>query len=63
MHQDMIALSKHRDTKWIKVDSPKYHKGEIPTRRICYLSELDLWEECKVPPAWGGSYGTGTLTG
>lgn len=49
LHQDMIALSKHRDTKWIKVDPPKYHKGEIPTRRICYLSELDLWEECKVP--------------
>jgi hypothetical protein len=49
LHQDMIALSKHRDTKWIKVDPPKFHKGEIPTRRICYLSELDLWEECKVP--------------
>lgn len=49
LHQDMISLSKHRDTKWIKVDPPRYHKGEIPVRRICYLSGLDLWEECKVP--------------
>jgi hypothetical protein len=49
LHEDMISLSKDRGTKWIKVDSPKFHKREIPTRRICYLSELDLWEECKVP--------------
>lgn len=50
-HKDMISLSRHKDTKWIRVDPPKYHKGKIPKRRICYLSELELWEECKVPLA------------
>lgn len=49
LYQDMISLSKHRDTKWVRVESPKYHKGEIPKRHICYLSELDMWEECEVP--------------
>lgn len=49
LHQDMISLSKHLDTKWIRVESPKYHKGEIPKRYICYLSELNLWEECEAP--------------
>lgn len=49
LHEDMVALSKCRDTKWMRVESPKYHKGEIPKRRICYLSGLDLWEECRVP--------------
>lgn len=49
LHQDMISLSTHEGTKWMRVESPKYHKGEIPRRHICYLSELDLWDECKAP--------------
>ncbi len=49
LHQDMISLSTHADTKWKRVESPKYRKGEIPRRYICYLSELDLWEECRAP--------------
>ncbi len=49
LHQDMVALSRYPDTKWIKVEPPKYRKGEVPKRHICYLSDLQLWEECKVP--------------
>ena len=49
LHQDMIALSRYKDTKWIKVESPKYRREEIPKRHICYLLDLDLWDECKVP--------------
>ncbi|MBM3301821.1 MAG: transposase, partial [Deltaproteobacteria bacterium] len=51
LHQDMISLSRHKETKWIWVEPPKYQKGKVPKRRICYLSELELWEECKVPLA------------
>jgi hypothetical protein len=49
LHQDMISLSTHADTKWKRVESPKYHRGEVPRRYICYLSELDLWDQCEVP--------------
>jgi hypothetical protein len=48
LHQDMVALSQLPETIWLAAQPPKYHKGEIPTRHICYLSDLDLWEECTV---------------
>lgn len=51
LHQDMVALSELDETIWIEVYPPKYHKGEIPKRDICYLSDLEMWEECKVPLA------------
>lgn len=51
MHQDMVALSKLDETIWLEAEAPKYHKGEIPRRHICYLSDLEMWEECKVPLA------------
>ncbi|TFH43794.1 MAG: hypothetical protein E4H01_11620 [Lysobacterales bacterium] len=51
LHQDMVALSQLDETIWLEADPPKYHRGEIPKRHICYLSDLELWEECKVPLA------------
>jgi len=51
LHQDMMALSELDETIWIGVYPPKYYKGEIPKRDICYLSDLEMWEECKVPLA------------
>ena len=48
LHKDMISLSRHRDTRWIGVESPKFHKKETPRRQICRLSELNLWEQCQV---------------
>lgn len=49
LHKDMISLSTHKDTKWIRIESPKYHKKETPKRYICHLSELELWDACQVP--------------
>lgn len=51
LHQDMLALACLPGTVWLEAEPPKYHKGEIPVRHICYLSDLDLWEECTVPLA------------
>jgi len=51
LHQDMLALSSLPETIWLEAEPPKYHKKEIPVRRICYLSDLDLWEECRAPLA------------
>lgn len=50
-HKDMVAISQLEETIWLEADPPKYHKGEIPTRHICYISDLELWEQCKVPLA------------
>lgn len=51
LHQDMLALSRLPETIWLEAEPPKYHKEEIPARHICYLSDLNLWEECSAPLA------------
>jgi hypothetical protein len=48
LHKDMIALSELPETEWLVAEPPKYHKREIPTRHIAYLSDLEMWESCKV---------------
>jgi hypothetical protein len=49
LHKDMVALCQFPETIWLSGQPPKYHKGEIPRRDICYLSDLEMWDECKVP--------------
>jgi hypothetical protein len=51
LRKDMIALSKLPGTDWLVAEPPKYHKGEIPTRHIACLSDLEMWEACKLPLA------------
>jgi hypothetical protein len=51
LHQDMVALCQLDETIWLEAEPPKYHKGKIPIRHLCYLSDLEMWEECKVPLA------------
>ncbi len=50
LHRDMLSLASEADTIWLEAPPPKYHAAR-PTRHIAYFSELDLWEECKVPLA------------
>ena len=47
LHNDMVALSQLPGTDWLGAQPPKYRKGEIPTRHIAYLSDLEMWESCE----------------
>ena len=50
LHQDMISLASEDDTIWLEAPPPKYH-GTRPIRHIAYFSDLELWEECRMPLA------------
>lgn len=50
LHQDMLSLATEEEIIWLEAPPPRYH-GDRPARHIAYLSDLDLWEECRVPLA------------
>jgi len=49
IYEDLLGLTRLPETKWQRVDPPKYRDRECPKRYVTGFKELESWEACPVP--------------
>ncbi len=49
LYEDMLALSRWQDARWVSAPPPKLNHRPRPKRHICHVTDLDMWAACTVP--------------